>query len=588
MGRNRYDLRHRCGGVIVIAADRAECDRCADSYVVDELGIVRLSSRLREDLESSYREFLDVNSLDSIIEDMLNGDPAWPADRQARLLDPTTGVAALLADLEPFDHALDLATGWNRLGEALESTGASVVCADWSYGRLRLSRMLMSRSAGQAVHLDSDGVLPLPWDESTFDAVFVDLGQLTAICEPHKILVDVRRVLRPDGVVVIGAGREISLRPRTGLSGAWRRCLPVSHQPAVRRAGLVRRRLYFAWPRQGPWRQLVPDDQLAPWLRSRSRQSNRARVAWVLGVIGGGRWLARSCFIVAAPRHGNTVVWSGGLVDQIAGDGAFINAMTEARVSAVTKDLFIKIPLATSRHSGIILEIEKTDLARRSVFEPFVISRFQLRWHGNIPVAVFPRVEPEQNISDPDYQLFERTAVSMIGRVSSEHLRVSATNIWSLLTAAPSPGEPEEVDRLRCLVRSLSKDKLVPSGPTHGDLHPWNFMLSKEGQPLIVDWVTFQPNNPLLVDSVSAAITLHSIRCGIQRSESMEHFVDGQARGEMAKLAHAHLGELSPLLAASLTLFTYAGEWRSSFNPSLMWPYLESVRTMCRRLEVEG
>jgi SAM-dependent methyltransferase len=592
MGRNRHDLTHLCGGRIVVEGSHAVCDRCADSYDVDELGIVQLSSQLRDDLESPYREFLDADSLDSIIEDMLNGDPAWPADRQARLLDPTTGVAALLADLEPFDHALDLATGWNRLGEALESIGANAVCADWSYGRLRLSRMLMRRGAGQAVHLNPDDVLPLPWDESTFDAVFVNLDELVAVgSEPYQILGDIRRVLRPNGVVVLGAGREIGHRRRRSLIGAWRRCVPVSHQPAVRRAGFVRRRLYFAWPRRGAWRQLVPADQLAPWLRSRSRQSRRASVAWVLGVIGAGRWLADSCLIVASARHGpNSASQRGSVVDRIAGDGAIINAMTEARVSAVTSDSFTKIPLSTSRHSGIVLEIEKTDLARRSVFEPFVVSRAQLGRHGGIPFAKFPRIEPDtdQTMSGPDCQLFERITLSMLGRVSPAHRKVSATDIWALLIAAPSPGEPEAVNRLRNLVRSLSEDKLVPAGPTHGDLHPWNFIVSKEGKPLIVDWVTFQPNNPLLIDSVSAAITLHSIRQGIQRRESMEQFVDGKARGDMIDLAHAHLGQLSPLLAASLTLLTYEGEWRGSFNPSLMWPYLESVRTMCRRLEVES
>ncbi|RGE19189.1 class I SAM-dependent methyltransferase [Leucobacter sp. wl10] len=154
---------------------------------------------------------------------------------------------------------LDLAAGTGTSSAALAAHGAQVVAADFSEGMLEEGRR---RHAGNdLVEFVRADATALPFEDDGFDAATISYG-LRNIDDPRRALAEMRRVVKPGGLVVIA---EFSTPPSALVRGPYafygRHVLP-------RIAGLINREAagayrYLtesieAWPAQ---------EELAAWLR---------------------------------------------------------------------------------------------------------------------------------------------------------------------------------------------------------------------------------------------------------------------------------------------------------------------------------
>jgi demethylmenaquinone methyltransferase/2-methoxy-6-polyprenyl-1,4-benzoquinol methylase len=100
-------------------------------------------------------------------------------------------------DPRPGERVLDLAAGTGTSTQPLTRTGAFVVPCDFSLGMARVgkrTRPWLPFVAGDA--------LRLPFSDASFDAVTMSFG-LRNVVDVHGALVELRRVTRPGGRIVI-------------------------------------------------------------------------------------------------------------------------------------------------------------------------------------------------------------------------------------------------------------------------------------------------------------------------------------------------------------------------------------------------
>lgn len=573
-------LLHCCGHELTVGPDAAVCARCTTHLTVDDLGIVQLADVAPNGGE--FEEFVAASSLRPIMEAILRGDAAWTAERQQQLLDWSTGVAAVLAGTPSGTFALDLATGWTRLAEAIQSSDAHAVCADHDYGRLRLTTMALGERPATSVLLDPAEALP--WGDSSFSTVFVRPAATPA--DLDHILAEVARVLTADGVAVIGSRRALDERDVRGslrrIRRWWR---PAWHLPGFRRAGLRADRIYVIVPGSVGWAHVMPREHYAAWLLDRPRDSRRNRIAAWLARFGLSPFLARECLIVASKATSESTTPRPGL-DPVVGGRFVASSMTAARVGVRGLDAFAKVPLSRTLHDATRVEVQRTNQARAGAFGRFVVGSARVGQLGPIPYAMFPLVRGRTPMlaSNESYRDVEELLVRILAAVEPEVRPLHATDLWRALTDPP-PYEPSEVGRLRDALIPRCRDALVPAGPIHGDLHPWNLLLPElGGQPVVVDWAGYEENYPVAVDAIRSCVALYTARTASDMRAGLEAFASGSVRGPLAEYASSHLGELSPLSASALTLITHE-HWDAPLNPSIIRPYLDAVSAMASRLD---
>jgi SAM-dependent methyltransferase len=115
-------------------------------------------------------------------------DPAWGAwavpERELRALGPVAGL-----------DVLELGCGAAWWSAALALQGARVTGLDVSAGQLREARALLGDLPVTLVEADAT---TMPFAPAVFDLVFADHGAPT-FCDPHALVPEVARVLRPGG-----------------------------------------------------------------------------------------------------------------------------------------------------------------------------------------------------------------------------------------------------------------------------------------------------------------------------------------------------------------------------------------------------
>jgi demethylmenaquinone methyltransferase/2-methoxy-6-polyprenyl-1,4-benzoquinol methylase len=127
--------------------------------------------------------------------------------------------AADLAELEPGDRALDVATGTGDLALELATrvgSNGEVVACDFSERMLELARA--KAGAGARVRFEPANALALPYPDAAFNAATVGFGARN-FADLEQGLAEMARVVRPCGRVVV---LEITTPRRPPLSWFFR------------------------------------------------------------------------------------------------------------------------------------------------------------------------------------------------------------------------------------------------------------------------------------------------------------------------------------------------------------------------------
>ena len=116
-------------------------------------------------------------------------------------------AAVALCQVQPTDCVLDAACGTGDLAEAFAAAGAADVGGvDFTSEMLRLAEhkaKRLRRASGIAIpRYEQADVIELPFEDASFDVVSIAFG-IRNVTDPAKAVREFRRVLRPDGRVVI-------------------------------------------------------------------------------------------------------------------------------------------------------------------------------------------------------------------------------------------------------------------------------------------------------------------------------------------------------------------------------------------------
>lgn len=109
-----------------------------------------------------------------------------------------------LADLRPWERAVDVGTGTGHFALDLEALGATVVAVD-----LSLPMLAVARSKAPLAHLVCGDAAALPLRDGGFDLVF-SVTMLEFVANPERALSEMWRLVRPGGRLVIGMLNALS------------------------------------------------------------------------------------------------------------------------------------------------------------------------------------------------------------------------------------------------------------------------------------------------------------------------------------------------------------------------------------------
>lgn len=109
-------------------------------------------------------------------------------------------IQRISAALKPEDHVLEIATGTGIIALGLAGRPASIEAVDFSADMVAAARQKAQRSGATGVRFAVMDAYALAYAPDSFDAVII-ANALHIMPEPAKALAEIRRVLKPDGLL---------------------------------------------------------------------------------------------------------------------------------------------------------------------------------------------------------------------------------------------------------------------------------------------------------------------------------------------------------------------------------------------------
>lgn len=585
------------------------CPACQTARSVDDVGILRLSERDGRwpgVAPAFATAVVRSRAADEVIDAMTSGPTSLPGSLQQQLLQPSGGAAAVLAPARERLSVLDLGTGWSNLSRALRSMGFTVTVADWSYARLRFCCLMQEPAPDLAVHLEAGR--ELPFADQSFDVVFADSRQIDLALRERGAhrkrdregqLSEIHRVVREGGSIIYGTSNPLRRWRDTTesrrLAGLARSISVPWGERELARVGFSGFRTVAAHPRRAVKHWLIPLDRLGDYLRESRPTASRAQAVKhglraSAATVGAARWLVSDYFVVAGkgvdPRDRQPTLM-GSLEPFHSDETPLVQMLSDARVALLGTHDFVKFPLSPSQQRALLAEVDKTTAARATELRDFVIPSASVREWNGVPYTVFPRIERRRDASPAE-------ALRVLGTALDSHSSprfdtVDQTALWRRMSRPRGLDDIAELEAqaLHRAVVATCAECVVPIGPTHGDLHVDNVLLTPEGRGLLVDWNRFEADNPLFLDPAYAAVRGHQRRTRATFAASLTAFAEGDLDDALDRRATALLGDLDRFHAAALLLLdrivSYS-EPRRRNKPWTMGPLLDAVGMLSSRL----
>ncbi|MGM7424564.1 hypothetical protein [Cellulosimicrobium sp. CpK407] len=525
--------------------------------MTDDVGVTRRAAADRpwhEVPEHVRRTVRSATSVDLVIDAMTDAESPWPVELQRRLLHPASGGPAVLV---PRAGGRGLVLGGERhaLAPALHFLGLDVARADWVGDRLRFQQLAHPVPGASAVHLDLPARLPFP--DASVDLVWVDVDEVLALVGVRGavgFLVEVERVLAPGGTVVA----DVRHRGRRTVDAVRRRAAAGADVVPVRyllaRAGLVPVGRHALLPRRDDWARLVPAPRLREELAATDlRTGARQAAARTLRALGASGVLAPDA-VVLARRRRDTSRDVTTLAERVARSRhPVVAALSDARV-AVRGERFVKVPLSADQQQALGREVAATHEAAASGFGAFVLDEVMAPSYDGVRVADAPLLRARPVSLDEAEDVLARALPAPTSPDAHRPLRTTAA--WRRLESARGERDCAEIGAasLRDRVLRAHGHLLVPVGPTHGDLHPDNVLVTAEGSAHLVDWNRFEPDNPLVLDAAYAACQVDLARTGSGLAEAVRRLAADELTGPLATSVASRRGELTVAQVATLVV----------------------------------
>jgi SAM-dependent methyltransferase len=505
-------------------------------------------------------------------EELLRATQVDPPERQRslrlRYLAPMQGAVAVMADTGPGSRVLDLSGTCGRVASVHRLRGAVAHVADHDAVRLHVAAVMAT--ADGYVHGPLDD---MPYPRGAFDVAHVDVDSIATSDARGPVLAEVGRVLTEDGVLVLTTMNDTYQQGWMGshpliriVHRLWaRRWLEMSR--ALKDLRFEEVRSLIIWPNRFD-RHVIGQPRVIRRQQRAGLALDPTRATHPKRFTSGARDLLRltrplapaHCF-VAASRARGIASWSDG-----PARGFSTLEVRFGGVVAYGEHVVRKAALSREQRADLAREFDRTTEAAHGPLARFVPRIRHLRESTGLLVSEVERGKERC----PSAELGARVGevLECAGRRSTP-LRDS--DVWRIANGHHWPdGFPVPVRAVSDALRPLGGIR-VPCGPSHGDLWWGNVLVRTDGTTLLVDWDSYRPNAPLVVDAVTAWLGEREAVAFDSEDGSLDQLIGGRVGGELSHWVEILRGPLTLAEVALLRTAVWVGN-HGRLAPEFLWP----------------